>query len=171
MLVPRSEQVDRPTRAHYGKPEGIQFQPCLEAVRAAVKSGNLVVPFSVWNTIESLIPQDAGRRKRLAEFMVDLSGNKTVLPESVVVAMEIVNAARQLFGMPPAEIPARRLSTSVSPTQSGWQTKFKASCQDNSVLVLQQSCAGQKQRLISSRVWAANATKSKPLVTAKPRHE
>ena len=96
-------------RAHYGKPEGIKFQPCLEAVRAAVKSGNLVVPFSVWNAIESLISQDAGRRKRLAEFMVDLSGNKTVLPESVVVPLEIVNAARQLFGMQPAEIPRTSL--------------------------------------------------------------
>lgn len=96
-------------RAHYGKPEGVQFQPCLEAIRAAIKSGKLLVPFSVWNAIESMIPRDAGRRQRLAEFMVELSGNKTMSPEHVVVPAEIVNATRQLFGMSATKSPRQTL--------------------------------------------------------------
>jgi hypothetical protein len=41
--------------------------------------------------------------------MVDLSGNKTVSPDSVIVPLEIVNAARQLFGLPSVEIPRKSL--------------------------------------------------------------
>src|SRR5215471_14030132 len=96
-------------RAHYGKPEGVKFQPCLQFIRAAIKAGTLIVPFGVWNAIESMISGDEGRRKRLAEFMVDLSGNKTVSPENVVAPMEIVNATRQLFGMPATEAPRKSL--------------------------------------------------------------
>ena len=96
-------------RAHYGKPEGVKFQPCLQIIRAAIKAGTLIVPFGVWNAIESMISGDEGRRKRLAEFMVDLSGNKTVSPENVVAPMEIVNATRQLFGMPATEAPRKSL--------------------------------------------------------------
>jgi hypothetical protein len=96
-------------RAHHGKSEGVKFQQCLESVRAAVNSGKLIVPFDVCNAIESMISGDKGQRKRLAEFMVDLSGNKTVSPEYVVAPMEIVNATRQLFGMAATEAPRKSL--------------------------------------------------------------
>ena len=97
------------SRAHYGKPEGEKFKPCLEAVRAAVKSGKLVVPLSIVNAIEAMIDRNEERRKRLAEFMVDLSGNRTVSPEHVMVPLEIADATRMLFGMPATEAPRRSL--------------------------------------------------------------
>jgi hypothetical protein len=96
-------------RAHHGKPEGAKFQICLESVRAAVKSGKLIVPFSMVNAIESMISRDLGRRQRLAEFMVELSGNTTISPEHVVAQMEIINATRQVFGLPALESPRKSI--------------------------------------------------------------
>jgi hypothetical protein len=85
-------------RAHYGKPEGKPFQDALRAVRTGVESGKLVVPFSIVNAIEAMIPRDAGRRERLARFMVALSGNRTILPEESVCQWEIRNAVGRLVG-------------------------------------------------------------------------
>jgi len=92
-------------RAHYGKPDGAKFQQCLDSIRSGVTLGKLIVPFSVVNAIESMISRDAGRRQRLAEFMVELSGNKSISPEHVVASLEIDNAVRQLFGLPALESP------------------------------------------------------------------
>jgi hypothetical protein len=96
-------------RAHYGRPDGVHFQPCLDVIRAATASGKLVVPFSLWNAIEAMIPRDADRRKRLAEFMVGLSGNRTMAPEYVVAPAEIANATRQFFGARATEFPRKSL--------------------------------------------------------------
>lgn len=112
-------------RAHYGKPGGEQLKPCLEAVRTAVKSGKLLVPFSVTNAIESLIPRDEDRRKRLADFMVDLSGNKTMLPENSVAPMEITNAARKLFGAAATEAPRKALVQTGILYASGMEDEFR----------------------------------------------
>jgi hypothetical protein len=112
-------------QAHYGKPGGELFKPCLEAVRTAVNSGKLLVPFSVTNAIESLIPRDEGRRKRLVEFIVDLSGNKTMLPENVVAPMEITNAVRKLFGATAAETPRRSLVQTGILHATGMEQEFR----------------------------------------------
>jgi hypothetical protein len=85
-------------KAHYGKPDGEPFQECLEAVRAGVKAGKLVLPFSVVNAIEGMLPRDAGRRARLARFIVELSGNRTIAPEDLVCRLEIANAITRLYG-------------------------------------------------------------------------
>jgi hypothetical protein len=85
-------------RAHYGKQGGESFQDALRAVRTAIDSGKLVVPFSAVNAVEAMISRDSGRRERLARFVVELSGNRTVLPEHAACALEIRNAVRRLFG-------------------------------------------------------------------------
>jgi hypothetical protein len=85
-------------RAHYAKPGGEPFQDALRAVRVRVDSGKLIVPFSFVNAVEAMIPRDAARRERLARFMVELSGNRTILPEVSVCRWEIRDAVGRLFG-------------------------------------------------------------------------
>jgi len=85
-------------QAHYGQPGGQPFQDALKAVRLAVESGKLIVPFSIVNAVEAMIHRDAGRRDRLARFLVELSGNRTMVPEAVACRWEIRNAVRHLFG-------------------------------------------------------------------------
>jgi hypothetical protein len=87
-------------RARYRRAEGEPFQDSLRAVQAAVEAGKLAVPFSVINALEAMAPRDSGRRDRLARFMVDLSGNRTVLPCFVIWPWEVRNAIYQLFGRP-----------------------------------------------------------------------
>ena len=86
------------SRAHYGKPGGEPFRDALKAVRLAVESGKLIVPFSMVNAVEAMIHRDGARRNRLARFMVGLSGNRTILPEVAACRLEIRNAVRRLFG-------------------------------------------------------------------------
>jgi hypothetical protein len=94
-------------RTHYGRPGGEPFQNALRAVRGGVKSGKLIVPFSIVNAQEAMIPQDAGRRERLARFMVELSGNLTILPEQAACRWEIRNAVGRVLvtGSPTAVRP------------------------------------------------------------------
>ncbi len=84
-------------RAHYGRPEGQPFQDALRAVRTATEAGRLIVPFSVVNAVEAMIPRDAARRERLARFMVELSGNRTTLPDPSACRWEIRNAIGRLL--------------------------------------------------------------------------
>ena len=84
--------------AHYGRPEGKPFNEALTAARAAVEAGKLVIPFSWITAIETIAAADAGRRERLATFLIELSANHTILPESEVCPVEIKNAIAQLFG-------------------------------------------------------------------------
>ncbi len=95
-------------RAHYGRPDGEPFMDALKAVRAATESGRLIAPFSMVNAVEAMIPRDAGRRERLARFMADLSGGRTVLPFPTVFRWEIRNAVHGLFGRP-SPLPIRPL--------------------------------------------------------------
>jgi hypothetical protein len=84
-------------RAHYGRPEGKPFQDALRNIRSAVESGKLVVPFSWINVVEAIAPMDPGRRERLARFIVELTGNHTLLPETEVCRLELRNALGQYF--------------------------------------------------------------------------
>src|SRR5262249_30298841 len=84
-------------RAHYGKNGGQQFEDALRAVREAESAGTLLVPFSVINALEAMTPRDTERRERLARFMVELSGNITILPEFAVRPTEIRNLLRRTF--------------------------------------------------------------------------
>jgi hypothetical protein len=85
------------SRAHFGRPDGEAFQPALRAVREAMQSGRLVAPISIVNLLEATSHKDPERRERLAQFMVDLSGNLAILPFMAVYPWEIKNAVRAAF--------------------------------------------------------------------------
>src|SRR5689334_873892 len=62
-------------RAHYGRKDGAPFVDALAAVRTAVTRNKLMVPIMPSNLLEVSEPSDQGRRERLAQFLVDTSGN------------------------------------------------------------------------------------------------
>jgi hypothetical protein len=96
------------SRAHYQRPGGEPFVDALGATRTAVASGRLIVPFSVVHAIETMMREEPGSRERLARFMIDLSGNRTILPYMAVRPMEIRQALLRLFGRDPGQ-PVRRV--------------------------------------------------------------
>ena len=85
-------------RAHYGRDDGRRFQPTLERVRTAVESGRLLLPMSGVHIMETVAPEDPGRRKRLAEFMVQLSGNRSICTHMVISKFEIRQAVMRNLG-------------------------------------------------------------------------
>jgi len=93
-------------RAHYGKVGGEGFTDALESVRQAVRRRKLVVPLSGVNVMETMGPADEGRRRRLAEFMVELSGNHSILPHMAVRPLEIRLAVAREF-VPQKALPVR----------------------------------------------------------------
>jgi hypothetical protein len=92
-------------RAHYGRPGGESFQDALASVRRAVDTGKLVVPITVENALEVTNRKDEGSRRRLAEFMVGLSQNHSILNSVVLEALELDRAVAtvycELAGAPP----------------------------------------------------------------------
>jgi len=76
-------------RAHFGKPEGARFKEALAAVREAIAAGRLLVPAFPTNAIEAMEPSDPARRRRIAEFVVDLSGNSSFAANHVVLRREL----------------------------------------------------------------------------------
>lgn len=74
-------------RAHYGK--SAEHLPALTAVRRAIASGTIVVPLTGANLLEAGAIRNDARRKRMADFMVDLSGNHSVASYESVQAKEL----------------------------------------------------------------------------------
>lgn len=75
-------------RAHFGRPDGERFNEALGAVRDAVAAGRLIVPVLPTNAVEAMEPADPARRRRIAEFLVDLSGNTSFVANHVVLRTE-----------------------------------------------------------------------------------
>lgn len=88
-------------RAHYDREGGEPFKAALAAVQEAVGSGKLVVPMSGVHVMETMAPNDEGRRRRLAEFMVDVSKNNAILPHMSVRGLEVLQAVVRKLGAPP----------------------------------------------------------------------
>jgi len=88
-------------RAHYGKPGAHVFRPALEAIRAAVSRGRLVVPIAAANAREAMVPMNVERRRRLVEFMVELSGNHCLANDVDVIVREMDEAIWNLWLRPP----------------------------------------------------------------------
>lgn len=89
-------------RAHYQRDGGEEFKPALQAVRDAIHAGNVVVPMSGVHVMETMAPKDEDRRRRLAEFMVDLSSNRSLVPHMSVRELEILQAVVGKLGGTPA---------------------------------------------------------------------
>jgi hypothetical protein len=88
------------SRANSGHPHGQPFKDALAAVRAAVDSGKLIVPYSAVNITEIAADHDPQRRERLARFIVEESCNRTILPFMVVRPWEVRNALHRHLGKP-----------------------------------------------------------------------
>jgi hypothetical protein len=97
-------------RAHYGRREGTAFVGALSAIREARSRGRLVVPILASNLAEVSEPADEGRRKRLAEFMVELSGNCSMVGLRALHRCEFRAALESmLLGRPERRCPRRRM--------------------------------------------------------------
>jgi len=84
-------------RASNGHPEPQGTFAALEAITKAVKAGRLVVPITGVNAFETMGPADAERRRRTASFMVELSGNHSMVHEEPIADAEMRNALQWRF--------------------------------------------------------------------------
>jgi len=97
-------------RAHYGRKDGASFVDALAAVRAAVSRNTLMVPIMPSNLLEASEPTDQGRRERVAQFLVDLSGNHAFSKPNPVAELQVHRAIRALFlGQDVAPFPREKL--------------------------------------------------------------
>src|SRR5215470_10532529 len=75
-------------QAHYGNPSApAGTADALAAIRASTAAGDLVVPVAGMNLGEAMQRTDEASRRRLAQFMIELSGNCSFISE-VQVAKE-----------------------------------------------------------------------------------
>jgi hypothetical protein len=89
-------------RAHYERPDAAALNPVLASIRRAVADGEVVVPVLAANAREAMSHSDEGRRRRLAEFMVSLSGNQSLVNDVDVIIPEMDCAISRLWrGQPP----------------------------------------------------------------------
>lgn len=84
-------------RARHGRPDGDEFKDALAAVRQAVARNRLVVPILASNLAEVSHPADEGRRQRLADFMVELSGNTSMVNPRPLRRCELKHALASMF--------------------------------------------------------------------------
>jgi len=102
------------SRAHYGIMDPtVEAIASLKAIRSAIASGRLIVPILATNISEAAEHPDKDRRVRLAQFMVDLSGNLSMLNPQVVENQEIIRAVEKHFNID-------RTATSIRPSIVHW---------------------------------------------------
>ncbi|MCG8557551.1 MAG: hypothetical protein MJD61_20025 [Proteobacteria bacterium] len=85
-------------RAHYGRPNGEDFAEALHAIRRSIAQQDLVVPIDGANALELMEVRNERRRRELARFMVELSGNHCVRHEQAVTILELARAIVTVFG-------------------------------------------------------------------------
>lgn len=85
-------------RASYGRDDGKNYLETLEVLKKATREGRVVMPMSGVHIMETVVPEDAGRRRRLAEFMVELSGNRSICTHMVLSKFEIRQAVLRHLG-------------------------------------------------------------------------
>jgi len=84
-------------RAHYGRSDGDEFKGALAAIRRAVTNKRLIVPILASNLAEVSHPSNEARRRRLAEFMVEISGNTSMVNPRPLRRCELKHALASMF--------------------------------------------------------------------------
>lgn len=86
-------------KVHYGRDTDRELIGALESIRYGVASGRLIVPVMQANVLEAseAVQRDRARRRRLAEFMIDLSGNWCFVHPRQLLPMEVDRAVRKHF--------------------------------------------------------------------------
>ena len=93
----RNKWIDL-ARANYGRADGAAFTETLNVVQTAVSDGRVVLPMSAVHIMETVAPEDPARRRRLAEFIVGLSGNQTIATHMIIMKLEIQQAVMRKLG-------------------------------------------------------------------------
>ena len=88
------------SRVHYGMSQAPAAVAALAAIREALKAKRAVAPIATTNLDEATKHTNEDRRKRLAEFMVDLSGNFSCLADAVTSDYQIDCAVEKHMGVP-----------------------------------------------------------------------
>jgi hypothetical protein len=97
-------------RAHYGRPGGEAWRPALATLRTVIGQGRVVVPLTQQNIEEAGVRRDRASRERLARFMVDLSGNHSMIGGPPLILAEIARALRSTF---PGQKPRARFRSNL----------------------------------------------------------
>lgn len=84
-------------QAYHQRPHGQRFQRALDAVREGTRNGRLVVPLLSTPIFEAVGSTDPTRRERFVRFIVELSGNRSMLPHTSLQPAELRNAVRRLY--------------------------------------------------------------------------
>ena len=88
------------SKVHYGRSQDAAASAALAAIREALSSKRAVAPIATTNLDEATKHTDEGRRKRLAEFMVDLCGNFSCLADAVTRDHQIDCAVEKHMATP-----------------------------------------------------------------------
>jgi hypothetical protein len=88
------------SRVHYGMSKAPAAVAALAAIRDALTAKRAVAPIATTNLDEATKHTDEDRRKRLAEFMVDLCGNFSCLAHPVTRDYEIDCAVEKHMAVP-----------------------------------------------------------------------
>jgi hypothetical protein len=94
-------------RVHHGRSQDAVAVDALVALRAATKERRILIPITDINLGEASGSENEDRRKRLAEFMVDLSGNFSLSSHLHAAPIEIGNAIASVYQHGTLSVPAR----------------------------------------------------------------
>jgi hypothetical protein len=86
-------------KVHYGRDADRELFDALDSIRQGVASGRLIVPVLQANVLEAseAVQRDRAQRRRLAEFMIDLSGNTCVVHPRQLLRIETERAVQKHF--------------------------------------------------------------------------
>jgi hypothetical protein len=85
------------SRAHYRKNPRDGAAEALQAIRGEKAAGGLVVPATAMNLVEVVSRQEPDSKRRLAAFIVELSGNASLRREIDLAAAEFELGVRRVF--------------------------------------------------------------------------
>jgi hypothetical protein len=88
------------SKVHYGRSQDAAASAALAALRDALSSKRAVAPIATINLDEATKHTDEERRKRLAEFMVDLCGNFSCLNNAVTQDYQVDCAVEKQLATP-----------------------------------------------------------------------
>jgi hypothetical protein len=103
-------------RAHYGRPDRTADATALAAIRELRTRGKLIVPILNSNIMDTAWGGDHARRERMARFMVDLSGNTSMVNETILQSLELYREFSNQHDLP---IRASLVSRGVRPALLG----------------------------------------------------
>lgn len=116
------------SRAYYNRPDSIAYRPALEAVKKATAAQKLIVPVTGANAREMMKRKNPDSRRRLAEFMVALSGNHSMLHDLMLTELEMIAAVSRHFdtGLGTPAVRGRLVQRGMHWAVAGKMFRYKA---------------------------------------------